>query len=229
MHESTLPMLMMSAFLVGLLGGVHCLGMCAGVVSTLTLGLEPGIRRDAWRLLPWQLAYNLGRLGGYALAGALAGGVGLALLQMPSLQSMQRVLYMLAGVAMVVMGLALGEWWRGSIPGEGLGRALWQRLEPLGRRLLPVRSFVQAVAIGALWAWLPCGLVYTVLISAVASGGIWQGALVMLAFGAGTLPALLGMGLLAGLAARLIERRWVRRVAGAGVIGFGLWTLWQLR
>jgi sulfite exporter TauE/SafE len=87
---------------------------------------------------------------------------------------------------------------------------------------------MQAAALGYLWAWIPCGLVYSVLITAVATGSVLDGALVMLAFGAGTLPNLLGIGLLAGAAARISERAWVKQVAGLLVIGFGLYALWQL-
>jgi sulfite exporter TauE/SafE len=217
-----------TAFLVGLLGGVHCLTMCAGVVSSLTLGLDPRRRRDPWRLLPLQLGYNLGRVAGYVLAGALAGGLGAILLQLDSVQFVARVLYALAGVVMVLLGLYLGGWWRQLAQVERLGLLLWRRLQPLTRRWLPVRRLDQALAIGLIWAWVPCGLVYSVLITAVATGSPREGALVMLAFGAGTLPNLLGIGLLAGAAARLTEQRRWRQAAGVFIIGCGLYALWQL-
>ena len=217
-----------TAFLVGLLGGVHCLAMCGGLVGSLTLGLDPARRRDPWRLLPLQLGYNLGRVTGYGLAGALAGGLGAILLQLGPLQSVQRILYGLAGVLMLLLGLYLGGWWRRLALVERLGLGLWRRLEPLSRRWLPVRRPAQALAVGLVWAWVPCGLVYSVLITAVTTGSPGNGALLMLAFGAGTLPNLLGIGLLAGAAARLMEHRGWQRVAGLVVIGFGVHALWQL-
>lgn len=218
----------LTAFLVGLLGGVHCLSMCGGVVGSLTLGLDPRLRRDPWRMLPYQVTYNLARIAGYATAGALFGGLGALLLQLDAFQVMQRALYGLAGVVMILLGLYLGGWWRLIAVVERAGAVLWRRLEPLGRRILPVRSLPQAAALGYLWAWIPCGLVYSVLITAVATGSILDGALVMLAFGAGTLPNLLGIGFLAGAAARLSERAWVKQVAGLLVIGFGIHALWPL-
>jgi uncharacterized protein len=218
----------LTAFLVGLLGGVHCLSMCAGLVGSLTLGLDPRLRHDTLRMLPYQLAYNLGRIGGYALAGAVFGGVGALLLQIGSLQVAQRLLYGLAGLVMILLGLYLGGWWRVLGVTERLGLRLWRRLEPLGRRLLPVRRLRDALLLGLLWAWIPCGLVYSVLITAVSTGSPLDGALLMLAFGAGTLPNLLGIGLLAGAAARLAERRALRQGAGLLVIGFGIHALWQL-
>ncbi len=202
--------------------------MCGGLVSTLTLGLDPAVRRDPWRMLPLQLGYNLGRVCGYGLAGAAAGGAGAVLLQLDSLHIAQRALYGLAGVVMILLGLYLGGWWRALGRLERLGLGLWLRIQPLARRWLPVRRVGQAFAVGLIWAWVPCGLVYSVLIAAVSTGSPAAGALTMLAFGAGTLPNLLGIGLLAGAAARLGERAWVRQAAGAAVAGFGVYALWQI-
>jgi sulfite exporter TauE/SafE len=179
-------------------------------------------------MLPYQLGYNLGRIAGYAVAGAIVGGFGALLLQLGSLQTAQRLLYGLAGLVMILLGLYLGGWWRILGVTERLGLQLWRRLEPLGRSLLPVRRIRDALLLGLLWAWIPCGLVYSVLISAVSTGSPLDGALLMLAFGAGTLPNLLGIGLLAGAAARLAERPWLRQGAGLLVIGFGVHALWQL-
>ena len=218
-----------TAVLVGLLGGVHCLTMCGGLVSALTLGLDPALRREPLRLLPFHLGYNLGRIAGYGVAGLIAGGAGAVLLQLDSLQIVQRLLYGLAAVVMILLGLYLGGWWRVLAVTERMGLRLWRRVQPLTRHWLPVRRVSQAVAIGFIWAWVPCGLVYSVLITAVSTAHPGDGALVMLAFGLGTLPNLLGIGLLAGAAARVAERRQLRQTAGLVVIAFGVYALWQLR
>jgi sulfite exporter TauE/SafE len=217
-----------AAFLVGLLGGAHCVGMCGGIVGTLTAGLSREARSSLVRVLPYHLAYNGGRIAGYALAGALMGALGTVLIEVVPLQYAQRTLYALAAVFMILLGLYLGGWWQVLARMERMGAALWRRIEPVGRRLLPVRNPAQAVGLGLLWAWIPCGLVYSVLIWSVSAGGPIQGALLMLAFGLGTLPNLLTMGTLAGAAARFADRIWVRRVAGVLVIGFGLFGLCQL-
>jgi len=219
---------LITAFLVGLLGGVHCIGMCGGIVAALTAGLPPEKRGRPAAQLPYLIGYNLGRILGYTLAGAVMGGLGLAALQFLPLHVAQRTLYGVAALFMVALGLYLGGWWRGLIRIERLGHILWRRVEPLGRRLLPVRSVWQATAIGAIWAFLPCGLVYSVLVWSVGSGGPLPGAALMLAFGLGTLPNLLGVGLLAGAAARLTEQPWLRRAAGLLVLGFGGYALWQV-
>ena len=219
---------LLTAWLVGLLGGVHCIGMCGGVVATLTAGLPREERAQIARQLPFQLAYNIGRIGSYTLAGALMGALGAVALELLPLHLAQRVLYGVAAAFMLALGLYLGGWWQGLTRVERLGALLWQRIEPLGRRFIPVRRWWQALAVGLVWGWLPCGLVYSVLIWSAGSGSALQGALLMLLFGLGTLPNLLGIGLLAGAAARLIEQRWLRQAAGALVIGFALYAFWQL-
>jgi len=217
-----------TAFLVGLLGGVHCVGMCSGIVGALTAGVARPLHRHPARLLPYQLGYNAGRILGYTIAGALMGGLGVAFAQALPLQHGQRILYGLAALFMILLGLYLADWWRVLTRLERFGTRLWRYLEPLGRRLLPVATPVQAFGLGLIWAWLPCGLVYSVLVWAIASGSPLRGALLMFVFGLGTLPNLLGMGLLAGAAARLSERPMVRRAAGLTVIGFGVLALARL-
>jgi len=218
----------LGAFLVGLLGGVHCVGMCGGIVTALTFGLPEERRASVIEMLPFQLSYNLGRLASYTLAGALMGGLGILLSGFLPVQYAQRGLLAAAGIFMILLGLYLGGWWAGLTRVEAIGSVLWRRIEPLGRRLLPVRSPAQALVLGIIWGWLPCGLVYSVLIWAVAAGGAAQGAGLMLAFGLGTLPNLLALGLVASTLARWTRAPAVRRVAGALVIALGSYTLWRL-
>ncbi|HHO67476.1 MAG TPA: sulfite exporter TauE/SafE family protein [Gammaproteobacteria bacterium] len=218
----------LSAFLVGLLGGVHCFGMCGGIVGALTLGLPERSRRGA-ALAGYLLAYNAGRLISYTLAGALMGGVGWFAAHWSGLRLAQLGLQLLAGLFMIALGLYLGGWWRGLARIEAAaGGRVWQRLEPLGRRLMPVRSRGQALLLGLLWGWLPCGLVYSVLIWSVSTASPLRGGLLMLGFGLGTLPALLAMGAAAARLSRWIQDRRTRALAGALVILFGLLFVWQV-
>ena len=216
-----------SAFVVGLLGGVHCVGMCGGIVAALTFGLPPERRSALGGLLPYLLAYNAGRIASYAAAGALMGAAGVLLAGFLPVEVAQRALLVVAALFMVAMGLYLAGWWRGLARLEAAGGALWRRIEPLGRGLMPVRRPGQAFALGLLWGWLPCGLVYSVLVWAVSSGSALQGMLLLLAFGLGTLPNLLAMGAAAGLIAGYAREPWVRATAGALVVAFGLYTLWS--
>ena len=223
--EFWLPYL--SAFVVGLLGGVHCIGMCGGIVAALTFGLPHERRGSVAHTIPFHLAYNLGRVVSYVLAGAVMGGIGLLLAQVLPVYYAQRLLLGIAGLFMIALGLYLAGWWMGLNRIEKLGGHLWSRIEPLGRTLLPVSTPGRAFVVGLVWGWIPCGLVYSMLVNAVSAGGAVQGAAIMLAFALGTLPNLLVMGMLAGAAARLSGSDGFRKGAGALVILFGLYTLWQ--
>ncbi len=216
-----------AAFLVGLTGGVHCVGMCGGVVGALGFGLPESVRGRVAGVVPFLLAYNLGRLLSYAAAGALMGGLGLAAARMAALHDVRLVLQMVAGLFMVALGLYLAGWWYGVARLERIGGGVWRRLEPFGRRLLPVSSVPQALLFGLVWGWLPCGLVYSVLIWSLSAGGVVEGALLMAGFGLGTLPNLLAMGFFAARLSAFLRKQAVRRVAGAAVILFGLWSVAQ--
>jgi sulfite exporter TauE/SafE len=168
------------------------------------------------------LAYNAGRLGSYMAAGALAGGLLGGVRQLAGAAPMQMAAYWLANLVLVALGLYLMDAWRGLARLEGAGRLLWSRLQPLTRRLLPVDHPGKALALGALWGWLPCGMVYSMLLSAMLTGSAGGGAAVMLAFGLGTLPALITMGLLGNRLQSWTRRRPVRLGAGLLVLAFGL-------
>ena len=217
--------LYLAAFLIGLTGGVHCFGMCGGIVGALTLGLPPAPGHPLLARLPYLLAYNLGRIASYATAGALAGGVGAWAAHLTSVRHAQLALQVLAGLFMILLGLYLAGWWPGLSRLERAGGVLWRRIEPLGRRFFPVRTPARALGIGLVWGWLPCGLVYSVLVWAVGAGGVLEGALLLLSFGLGTLPALLAMGTAAAALAGFVRRPVVRTVAGTLVILFGLYEI----
>ena len=210
--------LLSSALILGLLGGGHCLGMCGGLMGALTLAIPPEQRGRRLRLL---LAYNLGRVLSYASAGLLLGLAGWALAGSPLATGMRVV----AALLLVCMGLYLAGWWSGLTRIESLGRGLWRHIQPVATRLLPVSSVPRALLLGALWGWLPCGLVYSTLLWAASQGSALNSALLMLAFGIGTWPILLATGLAAERSNALLRRKGVRVAGGLLVILFGLWTL----
>ena len=214
---------LVSVLLVGLLGGVHCVGMCGGIVTALSFA-TPNNKPS----LAMLLGYNLGRIASYALAGAIAGAVGASSLLLNDFLPVSRSLYAFASVMMILLGLYLAGLSRAVLVLERVGGHIWQRLQPLMKRLLPVRNAPQAVLVGMIWGWLPCGLVYSVLISALATGSAAHGALVMAVFGAGTLPNLLAMGMLAKHLQTFTRRPAVRLMAGLLVATFGVLGLARL-
>ena len=218
----------LAAFLVGLFGGVHCVGMCGGIVGALSFGVTEKIRQQPRRMLPYLLAYNLARIGSYTIAGALLGGISALALQLVTINQFQQVLLVFAGIFMILLGLYVGGWWPVLLRLEQAGGVIWRRIEPFGRRFMPVRSVQQAFLLGLIWGWLPCGLVYSVLIWAMASGGPVEGSMLLLSFGLGTLPNLLAMGLFAATLSRWVRYPWVRWAAGGLIILFGLLQLWQV-
>jgi uncharacterized protein len=207
-----------TAFLAGLLGSGHCLGMCGGIATALGTG---AVRR------PWQpLVYQLGRLTGYAIAGAIAGALGAAAGFAFALSRWSELLRLATAVVVVVIGLdiAFGSGWltRWLRSPERFGARLWQRIAPAARARLPASPALRALALGVLWGWLPCGLVYSVLVAAAVAGSAARGSATMLAFGLGTLPA---MGGLSYLGRRLPRRDGtLARLLGAMLVGCGLWT-----
>ncbi len=207
-----------SALVLGLLGGGHCLGMCGGLMGALTLAIPPEQRGRRLRLL---LAYNLGRITSYACAGLLLGLAGWAVASSPAALALR----VLAALLLIAMGLYLAGWWSGLTRIEALGRGVWRHIQPVASRLLPVSSLPRALLLGALWGWLPCGLVYSTLLWAASQGNAGYSAALMLAFGVGTWPVLLATGLAAERVNALLRRRSVRVAGGVLVMLFGVWTL----
>ena len=214
---------LLSAFTAGLLGGVHCVGMCGGIVGALSLALPPRQQRR----LPLLLSYNGGRLFSYVAAGALFGAIGQLSASFVPLQWLQLVLALIAASMMLLMGLYIGGWSGILRRVEALGGHLWRRIEPAARKLLPVTNSRQGFLLGLFWGWLPCGLVYSMLIWALGSGSAVSGSLLLLAFGLGTLPNLIATGLLAREFVPFMQRQSVRSAAGAVLVLFGLYTLYR--
>ena len=208
--------------LIGLASALHCFGMCGGIVGALTLCLPEPARSRPGAALPFLLAYNGGRIAAYVAAGALAGALGGAGSEAVEARWGAEVGGLarraLASAVLVTVGLHLAGWLPGLNALERLGAPLWRRISPLTRRLLPVASPGRALLYGLLWGWLPCGVVYSALLAAAVRGGAAEGALFMLLFGLGTLPALLAMGHFSAGLLRLARGAALRRAIGFGII-----------
>jgi len=215
-------------FLAGMLGSVHCIGMCGGIVSALSMtasarrAFPVTVTTAVPRTFGMPLAYNAGRIASYAVAGAIAGGVADGVKTLSGLASLQIVGYWLANLMLILLGLYLMGAWRGLARLEQAGGILWRRAQPLMRELLPMDTPAKALALGALWGWVPCGMVYSMLLTAMLSGSALSGAAVMSAFGLGTLPMLLALDTAGTQLRAWMQTRNVRIAAGMLVLLFGV-------
>ena len=211
-----------TALLVGLLGSTHCIGMCGGIVSALSMTGPNELIHDRYHKFLRLLAYNAGRIGSYITIGALSGFIGNRLgAFLP--ESKLPLAALISALFIIALGLYLANWWRFLSVLEGAGNVVWRHIRPLGQRWLPAQNAKQAFALGLIWGWLPCGLVYAAVAWSLTSGDWVQGALIMLGFGLGTIPALLLVGSSASGLNRLVQNQTIRTIAGVVLIGFGLY------
>ncbi|MEZ5505841.1 MAG: sulfite exporter TauE/SafE family protein [Gammaproteobacteria bacterium] len=219
--DSTLSFI--AAFTIGFMGSLHCIGMCGGISSALTTAVMPG-RPTLARQLGYPLLYSTGRIASYAIAGGIVGLLGSQFRDLlgghgPS------ILRILAGVMMVLLGFYLSGWWQVLNHLERVGARVWKKLAPWTRHLIPVDSPLKALLLGMLWGWLPCGLVYSALAWSAGADTALQGGLLMLCFGLGTLPAMVGIGVFTHALHDWARAQSTRIVAALLLVAFGIWTI----
>jgi len=210
------------AFFMGLFGSLHCISMCGSIAGVLTFSLPDKTRRNRPVLAGYLGFYNLGRLFSYSIAGALAGGFGSQLLSVIRPEHGHLVLMLTATSMMVAVGFYLAGWFPRLSYIERIGIPVWKKLEPLGSRLLPVKTPLHALLYGMIWGWLPCGLVYSALFLALSQGNSLQGLILMFIFGLGTLPSVMGTGFFAASILQYAQNSRVRRFAGVLLIALAL-------
>ena len=210
------------AFMMGLFSSLHCIGMCGSIIGTLTLSLSPEIRNNKKLLLPFVFSYNFGRITSYAFAGAVIGSIE-ALLSMPlgELHG-HRLLQILSAIVMAGAGAYIAGWFPRFAYIEKAGVTIWKLMEPYGRKLIPVKNHTQAYLFGMVWGWLPCGLVYSALALAATSGDVTQSAFTMLAFGLGTLHAVMGIGVMTQVLTRLSRMPRFKQLIGLFMVVLAL-------
>lgn len=232
-------------FAAGLAASVHCVGMCGGIAAMLggaatgpqaSGGAVPvvfharGGAAVAVALPPLAAvsrvlriaSFNAGRIASYVLAGAIAGGLSEGVLGLAAAVPLQKAALALANLLLLAAGLYLMNAWQGLAHIERAGQRVWRHVQPLLRPLLPMDNPAKALAAGALWGWLPCGLVYSMLVTAMLSGDGFNGAGIMLAFGLGTAPLLFAAGMAGAAVRRFLQQRAVRMACGALVMAFGV-------
>ncbi|PCI53014.1 MAG: hypothetical protein COB45_11395 [Gammaproteobacteria bacterium] len=225
-----------SAFIIGLLGSGHCIAMCGGITTMLTSAL-PSNKYDNNQKIPVNnqnknqiqsskfilvFCYNLGRIASYSFIGAIVGFTGSIAAKNIGLPLAG--LRMFSAVFVILLGLYIGQWlmWLNKI--EALGKKLWQYISPLASRALPVNTPLKALGLGAIWGWLPCGLVYSTLTWALASNNIIDGASIMFFFGLGTLPALLTLSIGFESIKNILVNPLLRKTMALILVSFGIYS-----
>lgn len=207
-----------AAFIAGLLGSAHCFGMCGGISGLFAVNASVASLKAQ---VPKAIAYNLGRVLSYAFLGVAVAVLGKTLVSgIPDITAPVRLA---SGVLIILVGLQLAFGWRILAPLETAGSKLWSRIAPAAKGLVPVETTTQALGLGLIWGWLPCGLVYSVLLLAATTAEPASGGLVMIAFGLGTTPAMIATGLSASRLAQFMSGK--RLGAGLLIIFLGLATI----
>lgn len=212
----------LAAAIIGLFSSLHCIGMCGSIIGTLTYSLSPELRNNKPALFTIVLSYNLGRITSYALAGAIAGTL-YTFLSLPLTQGQaHRFLQIISALVITGAGLYIGGWFPRFAYIEKLGSRFWKLIEPFGRKLIPVKTRTEAFLFGMVWGWLPCGLIYTALTVAAATGDVLHSAITMLSFGLGTLPAVVGVGIMTSMLTKLARIQHFKHAVGILLIVLAL-------
>ena len=207
-----------AALVTGLLGSAHCLGMCGGISGLFAVNASI---RSIRQQIPLAIAYNAGRITTYAILGIVVAMLGRgAVSSIPDLAAPVRLA---SGVLIILVGLQVAFGWRLLSFVENVGARLWRRVAPAAKGLVPVENLLQALGLGLIWGLLPCGLVYSVLLLAATTTESSSGALVMIAFGLGTMPAMVATGVSASKLAQFMNHR--RMGAGLLIILMGIATI----
>ncbi len=210
---------LVSAFIAGLFGSLHCVAMCGGIATAL------GMSSDSANSRLLALLYQIGRIITYAIAGAMVALVGSQLSQQSDSELYRTVVGLLSVIFMIGLGLYLAGWFPGFAKIERIGLPIWRKISPITRQFLPLRKPAHALTLGFLWGWLPCGLVYSILLWSMSAADPMSGALVMVAFGLGTLPAMFTMSLGANHLLVYLSQPLIRRIAGSVVLMLALYSL----
>lgn len=206
-----------TAFLMGLVGGPHCMAMCGAACGGVIRGVGAKPVRGMW-------TFQGGRLLGYSIAGGAAGLAVQSFAWLSTQTAALKPVWTLFHLAVLLWGLVLLSQARQPAWVESAGRNVWSRIRPMAQR----RGGL--LATGALWAFMPCGLLYSALLVASLSGGLLEGALSMALFA-------IGSGISLGLAPSAFRRLqemgnrlrkdWGTRMAGLLLAATAAWALWM--
>jgi hypothetical protein len=223
MSDTAAVISLSAALVAGAAGSVHCVAMCGGLAAAF--GMRS--RNTSARAFSDTVLYHVGRLSGYGLAGTIFGWLGASLLSTVNVPLLASVARLGAGVLLILAALKILCGWNLLSFIERAGAQYWRALQPVARRAMGALGATRSLIVGLFWGWLPCGLVYSMLMFAALSGDGLQGAAIMVAFGLGTMPAMLTSSALAVRLGQWIRRRGTRQLGGVMLLLFGCWIAWS--
>ena len=216
---------LLAAFIAGLAGSAHCFGMCGGMAGALGMRARAAAPSNRASRVH-SIHYHLGRVLGYASVGAIGGALGHSAHWALALTRFESALRISAGALMLLVALRVLTRWNAFAPVERAGAKLWLKLRPLSTRASASHHWLGSIATGLLWGWLPCGLVYSMVLLTLTTQSALEGASVMLAFGLGTLPVMASMTMLLGASwPNVSQRPWFRGAMGTALVVFGVWMM----
>jgi sulfite exporter TauE/SafE len=223
-----------AAMIIGLWSTGHCLAMCGGIAAAAGQAQQQNLNNSTAQRGIELLAWQFGRVGSYMLMGLLVGAFGSLFLTFAPVVGIRQAAFIFANLMLIALGLHVSQLWSGIVQIERMGQIMWKWIAPYATATLIAKTpkhrdrgeqLLRAIRAGAIWGWLPCGLVYSMLITASVSGSAANGALWMFAFGLGTIPALWLTSVASYQATAFFKRMAVRRSAGLLIVAFGLWGL----
>ena len=210
---------LLTAFFVGLLGSGHCFGMCGGIAAGLgSLPVPDEALRGSKPRATSAILFNFGRIVSYACLGLASAWILASAGQILNVPQWSMILRFLTALMIFLIGVQFLFNWQTLAIIERGGAKIWKYVLPLAIRASSLPGGSGRLMLGLCWGLLPCGLVYSVLLTASAAGSPVSGALVMFAFGVGTLPSMLGMSLAAPTLAAMLSDKWTRKLMGAALI-----------
>ena len=210
---------LLTAFFVGLLGSGHCFGMCGGIAAGLgSLTVNQGSEGQVKHRFMSAFLFNLGRILSYAILGIIAATILAGVGKVLNVPQWSMVLRFMTALMIFLIGVQFLFNWQTLAGIEKIGARVWKHVLPIAVKASSLPGGSGRLLLGLCWGLLPCGLVYSVILTASASGSAISGATVMFAFGLGTIPSMLGMSLAAPALAAMLSDQWTRKLMGAALI-----------
>jgi len=209
-------------FSIGLFGSTHCIGMCGGILSALSIAISN--KQSNNKKNKYCILYNIGRISMYVIIFIILSIIS-NLLDKATSEITIKILRIISGFLLVIIGLYLSNFWSGIIYLEKVGLFFWNSISILIKFIVPVNSYIKAYILGLIWGLIPCGLVYTTILLALVNTNFNFSLVLIIFFGIGTLPAMMMTGIIYTKYSFLFLDKNIKYFFGIFIILFGIWNI----